>query len=130
MPQIQRWFTRPTPPSKRGLGAILDHILPVSARAQGLMFDMKTAGSPEPQAIDRITCPVLTISAIDDMFGTSDPAKYVAEHVARGRAVIYPTGGHVGVGRQDDIAREISDFLSSIDNETVSSRRVLSARVR
>jgi len=90
---------------------VLNHILPVSARFEGMQFDVRTAAAPEPYPIERITCPVLTISAEDDLFGTAVPAKYIAANVPDGRAVIYPTGGHVLVGDYADVLRQITSFL-------------------
>lgn len=103
------------------VGDILRNILPVSVRAEGLMFDMKTAGNPEPVALDAIRCPVLTVSMKDDTFGTYDPAEYIAANVANGRAVLYPTGGHVWVGHEDDIWREIEAFLESVGTNAESA---------
>ncbi len=89
------------------------HIQPISLRTDGLLFDMKTAGNPPPMALDAIRCPVLTISLRDDTFGTAAPAEYIAANVPDGRAILYPTGGHVWVGHQDEIWREIEAFLTA-----------------
>lgn len=99
--------------------ATLDHIQPISARAQGLLFDGRTAGAPAPQELEKITCPVLTISSKDDLYGTSDPAEYIAGRVRNGRAIIYPTGGHLWVGHGDDVWREIEAFLTTIDEDAL-----------
>ncbi len=93
---------------------ILWHILPVSARTQGLTFDMQTAGAPPPYPLEQIACPVLTLSVEDDLFQTSASAKYIAAGVPDGRAVLYPTGGHVWAGHDNDVWREIVAFLSSV----------------
>ena len=70
------------------------------------------------EALDRITCPVLTISAKDDFYGTSDPAEYIARRVRNGRAILCPTGGHLWVGHEDDVWREIQAFLATVDGNT------------
>ena len=100
-----------SPSEQARVHAILEHILPVSRRTQGLLFDMATAGDPPPQALEAITCPVLTLSLSDDYFGTAAPAEYIAANVRDGRAVIYEQGGHVWVGHQDEVWRTIADFL-------------------
>jgi len=64
-------------------------------------------GSPN----QKIACPVLTISAEDDRFGTATRAKYIAASVPDGRAIIFPTGGHALVGHYADALREITSFL-------------------
>jgi len=89
----------------------LEHLLPVSPRIVGMNFDVKTAAMREPYALEKITCPVLTISAEDDRFGTASRAKYIADRVQSGRAIIFPTGGHALLGRYGDALREITSFL-------------------
>lgn len=92
--------------------SILNHILPVSIRAKGLMFDMRTAGAPEAMDLDRISCPVLAVSVHDDLFGTAKGAEYTAANVPDGRVVIFPDGGHVWVGHQDEVWKTIADFFA------------------
>ena len=92
-------LVRAAEPSERARARqILDRFLPVSPRLAGTAFDIRSAANPEPCAIDKISCPVLTISAADDAFGTADRAKAIAAGVANGAAVIYPSGGHALVG--------------------------------
>lgn len=62
---------------------ILDRLMPVSPRAEGTAFDIRNATKPEPCAIETISCPVLTISAADDAFGTADRASAVAARRSR-----------------------------------------------
>jgi 2-hydroxy-6-oxonona-2,4-dienedioate hydrolase len=99
------------PSEKARVKQALEHILPVSPRIAGMNFDAKTAATHEPYPIEKITCPVLTISAEDDRFGTANRAKYIAANVPDGRAIIFPTGGHALVGRYADALREITSFL-------------------
>lgn len=76
-------------------------------------FDIKTASTHDPYPIGKIACPVLTISADDDRFGTAIRAKYIAGTVPDGRAVIFPTGGHALVGHYAGAMREIASFLQT-----------------
>jgi 2-hydroxy-6-oxonona-2,4-dienedioate hydrolase len=62
-------------------------------------------------ALERVATPTLAISLEDDLFGTFDAARYSAEHIPRARFIGYPSGGHVWVGHQDDVMREITTFL-------------------
>jgi len=98
--------------------AILRHILPVSSRADGLFLDMRTAGAPPRYELERITCPVLTVSAEDDLYGTAASAAYTAEQVLNGRALIYPTGGHILAGHNEKVWREVGSFLQSVGRLT------------
>lgn len=90
---------------------LLEHLLPVTPRIKGIEFDIKSAANPEPYAIEKISCPVLAISAADDVFGTAVRAKFIAAGVTDGRAVIYQTGGHALAGHYKEIRREIVLFL-------------------
>jgi pimeloyl-ACP methyl ester carboxylesterase len=99
------------PNEKARVRQALEHILPVGPRIAGMNFDVKTAATRGPYPLEKITCPVLTISAEDDRFGTASRARYVAARVQGGRAIIFPTGGHALVGRYDDALREITSFL-------------------
>ena len=98
---------------KARVGQLLDHLLPVSPRYEGMQFDIHTAAVREPYAIEKIACPVLTISAEDDRFGTAARARYIANSVANGRALIFPSGGHALVGRYAEAMRESVAFIKS-----------------
>ena len=64
--------------------------------------------------IEKITCPVLAISAEDDRFGTASRSRAIATSVTDGRAIIFPTGGHALVGHYADAMREITTFLQQV----------------
>jgi 2-hydroxy-6-oxonona-2,4-dienedioate hydrolase len=95
----------------------LDHLQPVSQRIAGMQFDIKTAATHEPYSIGKISCPVLTISAEDDRFGTASRAKYIAANVPDGRVILFPTGGHALVGHYADTLREITSFLQTLQRQ-------------
>jgi pimeloyl-ACP methyl ester carboxylesterase len=101
------------PGEKARVRQALDHLLPVSLRFRGMQFDIKTAVTYEPYPIEKIACPVLTISAEDDRFGTASRARYIAAGVPDGRAIIFPTGGHALVGHYADALREVTSFLQT-----------------
>jgi len=100
-----------SPDEQKRVHAILDHILPVSERAKGLMNDAAVAPVVPRYELERITAPTLVISAEDDLFGTYKGGRYTAEHVAGARFVGYPTGGHLLVGHGDDVRQALSEFL-------------------
>jgi 2-hydroxy-6-oxonona-2,4-dienedioate hydrolase len=104
---------------------ILRHILPVSRRTKGLLLDMQTAGAPPRYELERIACPVIAVSANDDLYGTAASAKYTAAQVPNGRLILYQTGGHLLVGKQH-VWRDIASFLtvsSSMPSRSVSPTR-------
>ena len=90
---------------------LLDLILPVSKRREGLLNDAKITSSLPRYELERVTTPTLTISVADDLFGTFDGARYSAEHIPHARFVSYPTGGHVWIGHHKEVVVEIADFL-------------------
>lgn len=105
-------LVRSSEPSERArIQQVLDHLLPITPRAAGTQFDVRTAATREPYAIQRIVCPVLTISADDDQFHTNDRARYIAATVPDGRDIVFPTGGHALVGHYTDALADVMTFL-------------------
>jgi len=102
------------PNEKARVRQLLDHLQPVSQRIAGMNFDIKTAATHESFPIEKIACPVLTISAEDDRLCTATRAKYIAASVPDGRDIIFPTGGHALVGHYADALREIASFLQTL----------------
>jgi pimeloyl-ACP methyl ester carboxylesterase len=95
---------------------IVDHLLPVGPRVAGMNFDVATAAAREPYAIEKITCPVLAISAEDDRFGTARRARLIVASVAIGQLIVFSTGGHTLVGHMADTVREGSAFLQAVSD--------------
>lgn len=93
------------------MDGILQGILPVSARAAGLLNDAQVTTTLERYELERIRAPSLLISVADDLFGTWDAARYSARHIPGARFVGYESGGHVWVGHQDGVMSEIAAFL-------------------
>ncbi|MBL0421883.1 alpha/beta hydrolase [Ramlibacter sp. AW1] len=90
---------------------ILRDILPVSMRTRGMLNDAKLAGHPARVDLARIAVPTLVISVEDDRFGTASTARDIAAAVPGARLVIYPSGGHVWVGRDADLWSEVARFV-------------------
>ncbi len=92
--------------------AILAELMPISRRAEGIALDGHYAGHPAAFDISRLTVPTLVISSEDDRFGTAATARLIAGHVPSARLVIYPTGGHIWLGHDEDAADEIVRFVA------------------
>ena len=100
------------PPDERQRAfAILDQILPISHRWRGMLNDAKLAGHPARVDFSRMRVPLLLLSAEDDRFGTAPTAQAIARRVPGSQLVVYPTGGHIFLGRQPDSAREVARFV-------------------
>jgi len=100
------------PAERSRVGEILEHLLPLSDRRAGMRDDIRVAADRREPAFDTIGCPVLTISAEDDRFGTANRARAIAGAVRDGRVVVYPTGGHALVGRLSSVLEEGRAFLA------------------
>jgi pimeloyl-ACP methyl ester carboxylesterase len=90
---------------------VLDHVLPISERRNGLLNESKVIPSLPRYELERINVPTLAISCADDLFGSYDGARYTADHIRGARFVGYPSGGHLWVGHQREVTREIVNFL-------------------
>lgn len=99
------------PAERRRVRAILRNILPISARARGLLNDAALTGRPMDFDYEGITAPTLAISLEDDRFGTAESARRIAQRVPGGRAIVYPEGGHVWVGREAELFGAVDAFL-------------------
>ena len=94
--------------------AILRDILPISARADGLLNDARLSGAPPPMALRDIRVPTLAIATEDDRFHTYAAAKYIADEVPGARLVSWPTGGHLWVGHEAEVVAEVQRFLRAL----------------
>ncbi len=99
---------------KARVDEILRSILPVSARANGLLNDARLATDPAPMPIEQIRAPTLTISLEDDLYGTFAAARHIAATVPEARLISYPTGGHVWVGHDAEMFADIDAFLGAL----------------
>lgn len=104
-------LVRDAPPDdRRRVAAMLRGVLPITERNWGILFDSAFAGRPEPYPVEEITCPMLVISARDDLYGTAKAAAYIADKAPSARLILYPTGGHMLVGHNAEAWEAIADF--------------------
>jgi pimeloyl-ACP methyl ester carboxylesterase len=93
------------------LNAMLDNILPVSARAAGLRSDTDASKRLAPAALEQVTAPTLIISARDDRYGTYAGAAYTASRIAGARFIGFDTGGHIWLGHNDEVMARVRELL-------------------
>jgi pimeloyl-ACP methyl ester carboxylesterase len=98
-------------PERMRVEAILDSIFPISERRLGLLNDALVTTHLERYPLESISAPTLTISVADDLYGTYDAARYMAEQIPHARFVGYTEGGHVFVGHEADVMSIIADFV-------------------
>jgi 2-hydroxy-6-oxonona-2,4-dienedioate hydrolase len=102
-----------SPQERTRVTTLLDHILPVSARAAGLRSDSVLGKSLGPWPLETVRAPTLVISTRDDGYGTYASAQYTASQIAGAKFVGFVTGGHVWVGHDDEVQEEIVKLLIS-----------------
>lgn len=100
-----------SPLEQARVDAMLESILPVSARADGLRNETKIAKDLQPLPLETIRAPALIISARDDGYGTFASAQYAAGRIAGSKFVGFEQGGHMWIGHHDDVMREILNLL-------------------
>ena len=104
-------LTSASPPERARVNAMLDNILPVSARAEGLRSDTAASKHLTPSALERVRAPTLVISTRDDGYGTYASAQYTASQIAGARFIGFDEGGHTWVGHDDAVQAEIVKLL-------------------
>ena len=101
------------------VGRVLDHVQPLSRRRLGLLNDVSVVSSLARYDLERIAAPTLVLGLEDCLYGTYPGARYTAEHIPGARFVSYPTGGHLWVGHDEEVMREVAGFL----RDSVSSKQ-------
>jgi pimeloyl-ACP methyl ester carboxylesterase len=103
-----------SPDEQKRAHEILWDILPVSDRYNGLLNDAKLAGYPEQMDLAAIRAPTLTISLEDDHFGTVHAARYLAAKVPSAKLIVYPKGGHVWIGHDEELWASADAFVRGL----------------
>ncbi len=96
------------------IAGMLDHILPVSARAAGLVADTAAGKQLGPSALAGIRMPTLLVSARDDGYGTYASARYSASQIAGARFLGFDHGGHTWLGHDAEVQAAILALLAPL----------------
>jgi pimeloyl-ACP methyl ester carboxylesterase len=102
-----------SPAEQERVRHIIDAIMPLSARQEGLMNDARVVSTLGRYELERVRAPTLAISVADDGYGTYEGARYTAAKVPNGRFVSYARGGHVWVDHQAEVVETVTQFLRS-----------------
>ena len=100
-----------SPAEQARVNAMLDTILPVSARAAGLRSDSSVGKNLTSAHLEAIRAPTLVISSRDDGYGTYASAEYTASQIAGAKFIGFKTGGHTWIGHNDEVMAAILDLL-------------------
>ena len=97
---------------------ILFHILPVTKRVEGSLFDIYTSSleifnsfNSEDYPFEDIKIPTLVISARDDPLALHENAQTLARRITNSQMLILPDGGHPFLGHDEEVKLEITRFL-------------------
>jgi pimeloyl-ACP methyl ester carboxylesterase len=96
-----------SPQERVRIEAMLNNILPVSLRAEGLRSDTQVGKHLSPSPLESIRAPTLVISARDDRYGTYASAQYTASHIAGAKFIGFEQGGHTWVGHDEEVRAAI-----------------------
>ena len=99
---------------RRRIDTMLDLLLPMSSRAQGLINEGAVARALRPLPLERISAPALIASVMDDGYGTYAGARYTAEHIPGGHFIGYSSGGHMMIGHEAEFSSEALRFLDAL----------------
>ena len=90
------------------VNAMVDHILPVSTRAQGLSSDTSVGTHLAPAALETLKVTTLIVSARDDRYGTYASAAYTARGIAGAKFVGFDQCGHTWLDHDDQVIPELA----------------------
>lgn len=105
---------------RRRVNAILNQLLPISRKVEGLRNDGFRAGTPSPTAYEKIKVPTLILSCEDDLFGTAATARLLADRIPEVELTVYPTGGHIWLGRDAEVSERVAGFIRNTVDGSVS----------
>ncbi len=103
-------FASAPPAEQSRVMQIVRSVEPLSQRFPGINIDSNPHLARPP--LESITVPTLVISARDDLFNTLPAAEFAASIIPEAKLVVYDTGGHLLVGRTQDVRAVVGDFLA------------------
>ncbi|HMN93819.1 MAG TPA: alpha/beta fold hydrolase [Hydrogenophaga sp.] len=103
---------------------LIRRILPVSARAAGLVDDTRLGKRLGPFPLDRVSAPTLLISARDDGFGTYAAAEYTASRIRDARFLGFDAGGHLLVGHDEAVQSALLELLARAAADAYASQNL------
>jgi pimeloyl-ACP methyl ester carboxylesterase len=102
------------PEERARLDTVLAMILPISARADGLLLDAQNTASPPEIDLGAIRAPTFIASAEDDHYRTAYSARMLAGGIAGAELFITPDGGHAWASRSHEVEAAAAAFLSRV----------------
>ena len=105
-------FRNAPPEEQERILRVMRAALPLGPRRKGLGNDLKILASAPRYELERLNVPTLVISIENDLFGIHESSRHAAQRIPGARLASFPTGGHLWVGRQEQVVSELTAFLS------------------
>jgi pimeloyl-ACP methyl ester carboxylesterase len=103
---------RASPVERHALEWVMDGLFPIGARAPGAIFDTLVS---EPEVdnfpLEQLGVPTLMIHAADDALARYATAPPAAARIPGARLVTIPRGGHLYLGAEARVRREVADII-------------------
>jgi pimeloyl-ACP methyl ester carboxylesterase len=106
-----------SPEARAELNETIQGMLPVRPRRLGVLNEGNTQGTQTQYPLEQVTTPTLFISAADDLYNTLPVAQKAARIIPGAKLIEFPTGGHLLLGRGDEVWPAVADFLKENDPE-------------
>jgi len=99
---------------KAEVEAALLGTLPISSRADGMVFDTYVS-NPEINRypLGEVVTPTLVISAVDDPMALHANARTLADQIPNAQLMAVSNGGHLLLGHTEEVRLEVTRFLRS-----------------
>jgi len=99
-----------TPAEQGRVAAIVAGVEPLSERVRGIRLDSIPDRGERP--LETVAVPTLVVATRDDLFNTLPAAQFTAARIPGAKLVVFPTGGHLLVGRQEEARTVMRNFLA------------------
>ena len=115
---------RPTPDERETLQGIRELLFPFRPRRDGAVFD-GFVGNPVADRFpfEQLTVPTLIISAEDDPLAPYAFATVAAQRIPGARLVTIERGGHLFLGNDHEVRKEIHAFVESVQRPDAHATR-------
>lgn len=103
------------PEDKADLNKSIKNILPVSQRRLGVLNESNTQGTQIQYPLEQVATPTLFISTADDLYKTLAVARHAVRIIPNAKLIEFSTGGHLLLGRGNEIWPAVANFLKDIE---------------
>jgi pimeloyl-ACP methyl ester carboxylesterase len=108
---------RLTPEEEAQVDEVLELMLPLSARLEGIGLDQRIIDGLD-LPLENVSAPTLVFHALDDTLVPYANGQHSAETIPGARLVTLEDGGHFLVGHQEEMLAEMAALLEAQLNET------------